>query len=770
MILCKQYLKQLVIMVSIIFSANQIFAINNLDQFFKLKSEGKHENAQKILKNWKPKSFEEKSYRKYFLSLYSKSANDFWNLYQDLSKSKKLLKLQHEAIKSILEMELASKKSIVKDFKKFDKVAKEMLNHLQAQPEGLEYEILYLKWILKNKNVRELCKTERSRWLSQTTLALSEVTLGLEMCPLTFDDFIYRIRMLIFSGEEKKAQAEIDEFVINRKLAPWEKAYLQAVYFSNVGDPTSAFAISIPFEADIRTVDDYYSNLFYISQRAGELGKAEEIINRIIKGANSSGRKNELLFSKAFLFYQTKRYIEANEIFLKLIQSHPSHKRKFKSKEYDDLTWLSAWCHYLARDFEKAQVALTNNKKWANDKARNLYWLAQAEWNLDNRTLAVSYFRQLALPVLHGKSFSYYNYLAWLRFDAYRNYAASDLIKNQLQIIKSGRGSFALPDLSSSPNVLLEEYESYFEDLGATDEGNVQIINPDESVLADAQEIKGIETPTSAELKIEMSWADDLIKWGYRDLAKWHLFEVEKTLKTKASVEPLIEYYSAKKYYNRALSLANNIISPVGKNLNLKEEPLIWNSLFPKAYESAVEKEAKKRKIHPYLVWSIMKAETQYKADAISPVGAVGLMQFMPYTSKKVAVLLKEEHKVGKLFEPEVAIKYGAMYLRKLSDELGGQFPLVAAAYNGGPHRVKLWLRNFKQRDNTNMEYDVFIEHIPFSETRTYVKRVLSYILTYQKLYEDKLDSKTTRWIVEKIPFQIQEPIILKEEWPSIDN
>ena len=155
-----------------------------------------------------------------------------------------------------------------------------------------------------------------------------------------------------------------------------------------------------------------------------------------------------------------------------------------------------------------------------------------------------------------------------------------------------------------------------------------------------------------------------------------------------------------------------------------------------------------------------MKAETQYKQDAISPVGAIGLMQFMPYTSQKVAAMIKDPYDLQNLFKPEVAIQYGAAYLKKLSVEFDGQLPLIAAAYNGGPHRVKLWLRNFG-----DIDFDVFIEHIPFMETRTYVKRVLSFYVTYQKIYDEKIDLKKIKFLTEKNPFQIKEPISLKEEW-----
>ncbi len=742
------------------------FAVSDLDEYFRLQSEGNEPGAQQVLINWKPTSFEEISYKKYFLSLSSKKANDYWKLYQEISKNRKLFKLQHESIRKIIEMDLLSKKSIVKDFYRFAKVAKQVSKNLRSYPEGVEFEGQYLKWILKNHNNRELCNNERSRWLSQVNLSLSEIIAGLEGCPVKYDDFIYRIRMLIFSGEEKKALDEIVEFSDLKKLSGWENAYLRAIYFSNIGDPTSAFGVAIPFEMEIKNNQDYSENLFYIAQRAGELTKAEELINYIINSGHKKKKKKDLIFQKAFLFYQTRRYAEANKYLKDLIGAHPSHNKKVKSKEYDELTWLSAWCSYLANDFQQAEDAFTKNKKWTSDKARNQYWLAQTEMALGNPIQAVSYFRQLALPVLNGKAFGYYNYLGWLRFENNKIHAASDLVRTQINSINIGRGSYEVPDLSTDPADLLEEYDSYFNAFGSTDDGEVQIVNQNEMAVVNTTELKGIQAETPLQLKNQMSWADSLTRWGYTDLAKWHLLEVEKTLKSKTSIEPLIEYYNDKKYYNRALHLASDAISSNGKNLSRKDEPLLWGSLYPKAYENAVEQEAKKRQLHPYLLWSIMKAETQYKADAISPVGAIGLMQFMPYTAKKVAIMLNEEHRTKQLFEPDSAIKYGAMYLKKLSDELGGQYPLVAAAYNGGPHRVKLWLKNFRGPDNSNMDYDVFIEHIPFNETRTYVKRVVNYILTYQKIYEEKLDIKSSKWILEKIPYKLKEPILLKEEWP----
>ena len=766
MLMTQKKTTQILLFVCTLFFLRMGIANNNLDQYFKYKTEGQAESATKILNEWVPTGAEEQTYKKYFQALNVNSTQKYWALYTELAKKKKLLKLQHDSVKRIIELDLQTPNNTTKKLKNFPKVAKKMLKNLRSQPEGVEYELSYLKWILKNKNLRELCTTERTRWLSQTSLTLSEVTLGLKSCPITFNDFIYRIRMSIFSGEEKKAQDEISEFVVINKLKDWERAYLQAVFFSNVGDPASAFDIIIKFEPELKQNEDYYSNLFYIAQRAGQQQKAEDIINDIIKNSAHSKKLSNYHYQKAFLFYQTKRYKEALELLNPLIKQNKSYNRKNKTNEYDDLTWLRAWCYYLDKDYVNAREALTENKKWTRDKAKNIYWLAQTEWALNNQMTALDFFRQLALPVIEGRFFNYYNYLAWLRFDSYKSAAASDFVRAELISMKTGRGSYALPDGSTNPKQLLGTYESYFDEIASTtDEGSLQIINQ-ENTVTDTGDVVPAKSISSKELQVELAWANDLTKWGFCDLAKWHLYEVEKALKTKSDVLPLIQYYLDNEYYNRAISLMQKVGSPNSKKLNIADEEILWKSLFPKAYEGTIDSEAKKQQIQRFLIWSIMKAETQFKTDAISPVGAMGLMQFMPYTSKKVAGILKESLSNQQLFDSNVAIKYGATYLKKLSNELGSQLPLIAAAYNGGPHRVKLWLKNFKEKDNTNLENDVFIEHIPFTETRTYVKRVINFYLTYQKLYDEKADFKTSKWLIEKNPYQLKEPFSLKEEWP----
>lgn len=722
--------------------------------------------ASEILQHWQNKGREAASYRRFFEAAKSDKSADFWKLYQDLSKNKKLLKLQHESIKKIIQLDLESPNDTTAQFKNFPTVAKKMLRNLRGQPEGLEYELSYLKWILKNKKTSELCTTERQRWLSQSQLKLDDVLYGLQSCPATYNDFIYRLRLLIFSGEEDQARTEIEKYNKQNKLENWQKAYLEAVFFTNVGDPVSAYNQLTSFEKEISSNEDYVLNYFYIAQRAGQQEKAEQIINKIMSQEKKPVRLNDLKMQKALLYYQTRRYKEANAIFDELVKSNFSYKRKRKSIEFDDLTWLRAWTTYLMGNYNQARGYFEENLKWTRDKAKTQYWLAQSELAQGETLKALEHLRILATPVLQGRFFNYYNSLAWLRFEQNKNAVVSDIMRSQVSTIRSGKGPYLIPDQSTTPQELLASYGDYIEMAESTDQGQVTLVNSENSVI-ESNDTEGIQLPSSAALQAELAWADDLTKWGYRDVAKWHLYEVEKKLKTKSDVVPLAQYYLKNQYYNRAVQLMQKVANPNAKKLNLNEEETLWYSLLPRAYAPKLTSEAQKNKINPYLVWSIMKSETQYKPDAISPVGAVGLMQFMPYTSKKVAPLVQDTFEPSKLFNPDVAIQYGARYLKKLSDELGGEMHLVAAAYNGGPHRVKLWLRNLKKPNEPNVSSDVFIEHIPFNETRTYVKRVLNYYLAYQKLYDDKFDMRSARWLTEPLIYNIKEPISLKEEWPA---
>ena len=138
----------------------------------------------------------------------------------------------------------------------------------------------------------------------------------------------------------------------------------------------------------------------------------------------------------------------------------------------------------------------------------------------------------------------------------------------------------------------------------------------------------------------------------------------------------------------------------------------------------------------------MMRQESAFMKDAQSPVGALGLMQLMPRTAKATAKKLNQKRpNKTELFKADRNIQLGTAYLNQVYNELEQNPVLAIAAYNAGPHRVKKWLPEI------DMEADIWIEMIPFKETRQYVKSVLAYTI----IYENKLGIKKSR-MTERMP------------------
>ena len=172
-----------------------------------------------------------------------------------------------------------------------------------------------------------------------------------------------------------------------------------------------------------------------------------------------------------------------------------------------------------------------------------------------------------------------------------------------------------------------------------------------------------------------------------------------------------------------------------------------------------MSKYAKEYSVPQNFVWSIMRAESRYNPEAESPVGAKGLMQLMPYTASHLLNLLGQNTKQElNLKDPQLNIQLGTRYLNRLLKQFKNQLPLAAAAYNAGPHRVKSWLSKFGE-----LELDEFIEHIPFVETRNYVKRVTKFFGTYKMAYEN--DQSPMNFLAQNIPIKHVGPIPTKEDW-----
>ena len=147
---------------------------------------------------------------------------------------------------------------------------------------------------------------------------------------------------------------------------------------------------------------------------------------------------------------------------------------------------------------------------------------------------------------------------------------------------------------------------------------------------------------------------------------------------------------------------------------------------FPMPYTDKVLAVARREAIDPAWMFGLIRRESAFIADIRSSAGAVGLMQLLPSTAKYVARKMGRKFNSGDLTDGSVSISLGAHYLRRLLDRYDGQIPVATAAYNAGPNRVAKWLPVDRK-----IPADIWVDTLPLSETRNYVRAVMAYATIY---------------------------------------
>lgn len=183
-----------------------------------------------------------------------------------------------------------------------------------------------------------------------------------------------------------------------------------------------------------------------------------------------------------------------------------------------------------------------------------------------------------------------------------------------------------------------------------------------------------------------------------------------------------------------------------------------YELLYPRPFDDEVRRAAASNRLPASLIYAVIRQESLYRADAASSAGALGLMQLLPSTAQATArrAGLPKPSRASLLI-PSVNVPLGSAYLRGLLDRADGKLPLAIAGYNAGPGAVRRWL------PPTSMETDVWVENIPYNETRAYVQRVHWHSLVFDWLTERKpLD--VSGWLVRIAPLSVPEPTTTAED------
>ncbi len=159
-----------------------------------------------------------------------------------------------------------------------------------------------------------------------------------------------------------------------------------------------------------------------------------------------------------------------------------------------------------------------------------------------------------------------------------------------------------------------------------------------------------------------------------------------------------------------------------------------WEEMYPRAYRPFVEKYAPTGDNPPYYLYTIMQKESAYDPHDVSYADAIGLLQMIPPTSRRVAEKIDTPYTDDVLYDPEGNIRFGAWYIGHLLGKFHKQIALGAGAYNAGPSAMRKWLKRAGDRP-----LDEFIELCSYKQTREYMKKVLDIYARYNYLYE-KID------------------------------
>lgn len=344
-----------------------------------------------------------------------------------------------------------------------------------------------------------------------------------------------------------------------------------------------------------------------------------------------------------------------------------------------DAMWRQGWLYYQQEDFQKAHQVfariLKQAKGWRRE-AQAQYWAGRSLANLGIHEKAQEHYRR----VFQEFPMTYYGQLAQTR-----------LVSRPIDSQGTGQVFLQEPDMSSSTRTLLEQDRHYQK-------------------------------------------AQELAILGLMEEATGELLRVSKTFRsTQGVLFKIAVQLGEVKAYDQALLIAKRHFRDSVERQRVPRTSALWSMAYPNGYLPTIQHYADSQ-VDPYLIAGIIREESLYNPQALSPVGAIGLMQLMPATAQRVA------NRIGlssiereDLFSGEINIQLGVQYVRQLLGENDGKVIRVIAAYNAGSNAVKRWVNK-----NGHREADEFVELISYKETRRYVKRVLTSYHVYRDLYSTR--------------------------------
>src|SRR5215475_5032700 len=426
----------------------------------------------------------------------------------------------------------------------------------------------------------------------------------------------------------------------------------------------------------------YYKGLAQLS--LNNEAAATEILAELRRIAPSSRRIGDLLYAAGRHYAKDGRDAQASAYYTQLIRQFP------QAEGADEAHFWLAWRAHLAKDYRTSSRFLTehvaNYSEVTENRGKAGFWAAYDAERSGDKETAMTLYRAMLLRYGAG----------WFGVNAERRIAKL-----------AGEGVREKPIESS---LLLRRAVA----------GLQTVKLPEETVKDDDAE--------------HVTKAGQLIRVTCYQSAMNELDAAREKYPNSPSVNLRIaQVFRIQGEPVAAINALKRAYPDYGQMLPEEATREVWEVFYPLKWWSNIKEEAKRHNLDPYLIAGLIRQESVFVPNAHSYANAYGLMQLLPYVGRDVA------RKTGAgaittndLYNPVLNIQLGTAFVKELTDQFN-RFEYVAAAYNGGPTRVRKWLKELPAA-----EIEEWVESIPIEQTRLYVQGVYRNARQYQRLYDEQ--------------------------------
>jgi soluble lytic murein transglycosylase len=524
---------------------------------------------------------------------------------------------------------------------------------------------------------------------SQAEERLARLGSAIKDNPGSFDEMIARAGALFEAKQYAEASRAYEELITRFPEAERgdETQFRRGVSLLN--SKQAAQAVLPLSRVSSRNGELHAEALFYQAEalrRSNRVAESAVVVDRLVGQYKKSRRAEEALYNLAsYLDKQGEASVAATR-YRQLIAVYP------RSEYAAEASYNLGWQAYKSKSYaEAARILQQHLASFRYPQTKFIgeagLWAAKSEELLGNRARALALYDLVNERYRYG----YHGYIAGLRAVALR---------------KSNPGLKPEAIRPGSDLERIRDNVTYVENVRETADGS--------------------EAP-------RVSRADDLAVIGLGDLA---IKELNEALGS-APASPRLNLRLAQVYAERGENFQATLILRRGypdiysyRDSDLPREA--WEIFFPLVEWDTIKQEARRYGIDPFIAAGLIRQESVFNPNAISRVGARGLMQVMPSTGQLISKRQGNgQITASDLHNPALNIKLGMNYLAQMLGQFG-RIEYAAAGYNAGPGRAKRWVA-----ERGTLDIEDWIESIPFSETRGYVQGVLRYAANYRRFYKE---------------------------------